>query len=122
MAIANERSSETHSADFVSEGTRRRIMKPVRQRDTRPERTVRTLISTFGDRYRLKKRRLAGSPDLSNQTECWAIFAHGRFWHGHRNSSTTEGGEADGSPARPVRTGRRRSSRTGDAMPARLVR
>src|SRR5258706_397122 len=60
-------------------------MKSVRRVGTGPELAVRKLVSQLGARYRLHNRKLAGSPDLANVTDGWAIFVHGCFWHGHRN-------------------------------------
>lgn len=67
-------------------------MKSVAQRSTKPELAVRKLATSLGLRYRLNNRRLAGSPDLSNQHQGWAIFVNGCFWHGHKNCSKTKSG------------------------------
>jgi DNA mismatch endonuclease, patch repair protein len=58
-------------------------MKRVRQRNTEPERAVRSLLWRLGLRYRTCVRALPGSPDVANQRHKWAIFVHGCFWHGH---------------------------------------
>lgn len=58
-------------------------MAGIRQRNTRPELAVRSYLTAEGLRYRCNRRRLPGSPDLSNQSKGWAIFVHGCFWHGH---------------------------------------
>ena len=76
------------------------MMRSVRQRDTVPEIRVRQLVSQLGYRYRLNRRDLPGSPDLSNETRGWAIFVHGCFWHGHRNCKKTKGGRSGRVPAK----------------------
>jgi DNA mismatch endonuclease Vsr len=58
-------------------------MSLVRQRGTSPELVVRQIVTALGARYRTCVKKLAGSPDLANQTKGWAIFVHGCFWHGH---------------------------------------
>ena len=43
---------------------RRRTMKAVRSRDTKPEMVVRRFLHAKGLRYRLHERDLPGSPDI----------------------------------------------------------
>jgi DNA mismatch endonuclease, patch repair protein len=58
-------------------------MRLVRQRGTSLELAVRKIVAGLGARYRTCVTSLAGSPDLANRTQGWAIFVHGCFWHGH---------------------------------------
>lgn len=60
-------------------------MKAVRQRDTAPERAVRSLLHRLGARYRICPADLPGRPDIANKTQRWCIFVHGCFWHGHES-------------------------------------
>jgi len=62
--------------------TRRRMLRQ-RRANTKPERAVRALLTSLGQRFRLENRDLPGSPDLANRTHGWAIFVHGCFWHRH---------------------------------------
>src|SRR5262245_8630702 len=64
---------------------RSELMRRVRQRNTPVEQSVAAILRKLGKRYRLNVRSLPGSPDLSNKTERWAVFANGCFWHGHKN-------------------------------------
>lgn len=66
-----------------SRETRSRIMRAVRQKDTRPELRLRRAIHAAGGRYRLHVRALPGSPDLVFPRRRLAVFVHGCFWHGH---------------------------------------
>lgn len=59
-------------------------MKRIRSSGTEPELAVRRALRQLGVRYRACPRPLPGTPDLANQTQGWAIFVHGCFWHGHR--------------------------------------
>jgi DNA mismatch endonuclease, patch repair protein len=58
-------------------------MRGIRQAGTKPELSVRRILSGLGVRYRTGVRALPGSPDIANQSRKWAIFVHGCFWHGH---------------------------------------
>lgn len=58
-------------------------MRAVRNRDTRPELLVRSLVHGMGYRYRLHRKDLPGAPDLTFPSRNAVIFVHGCFWHGH---------------------------------------
>lgn len=62
---------------------RSRIMRAVKDRDTKPEMAVRKLIHGLGYRYRLHRKDLPGKPDLVFPSRRKAIFVNGCFWHGH---------------------------------------
>ena len=55
----------------------------VRQRDTLPERVVRSTLHRLGHRFRLVAKDLPGSPDVVNRAGRWVVFVHGCFWHRH---------------------------------------
>jgi len=59
------------------------LMARVRQRGTKPELVVGSLLRGLGVAYRLNARGLAGSPDFSNRRRKWAVYVHGCFWHRH---------------------------------------
>lgn len=59
------------------------LMSSVRQKDTRPEVTVRSLLHRMGYRFRLHTRTLPGSPDIVLPRHRTVIFVDGCFWHGH---------------------------------------
>lgn len=69
------------------EHLRRRIMSAVRGRDTKPEMIVRRLLHSMNYRYRLHRKDLPGSPDITFGTRRKAIFVHGCFWHRHPGCS-----------------------------------
>ncbi len=58
-------------------------MARVRNRNTEPERIVRSLFHRLGLRFRLHDSRLPGSPDLVLARHRTAVFVHGCFWHQH---------------------------------------
>jgi DNA mismatch endonuclease (patch repair protein) len=78
------RPRQTASPPRVAPETTAR-MKAVRQRDTSPERAVRSLLFRLGVRYRICPRDLPGRPDIVNKSRRWCIFVHGCFWHGHES-------------------------------------
>lgn len=69
--------------DFVTREKRSRIMRGVKQKDTKPEIKVRKLLHSLGFRFRLHRRDLAGRPDIVLPKYRTAIFVHGCFWHQH---------------------------------------
>ena len=58
-------------------------MRAVKDRDTKSELVVRSLIHRLGYRFRLRRPNLPGKPDLVFPRRRKAIFVHGCFWHGH---------------------------------------
>jgi len=59
----------------------------VRARDTRPELLVRRLVHGMGNRYRLHRRDLPGTPDLVFPGRNKIIFMHGCIWHRHTDGA-----------------------------------
>lgn len=69
--------------DSLSKSERSERMSRVRDRDTKPELQVRSLVHRMGFRFRLHDRRLPGAPDLVFAARRKVIFVHGCFWHRH---------------------------------------
>lgn len=69
--------------DVFPEDKRRAIMARVKNRDTRQELLVRSLLHRLGFRFRLHRTDLPGSPDIVLPKHRTVIFVHGCFWHGH---------------------------------------
>ena len=69
--------------DSVSKQKRSEVMAAVKQKDTRPELYVRSLLHKHGLRYRLHDKRLSGKPDLVFPSLKSVLFVNGCFWHGH---------------------------------------
>ena len=59
------------------------IMSSVRNKNTKPEMYVRSMLHNNGLRFRLHRRDLPGSPDIVLPRLKTAIFVNGCFWHGH---------------------------------------
>lgn len=70
-------------ADRVDTATRSRIMASVRSSNTATEIRVRKAAHRLGYRFRLHRKSLAGTPDLTFPGRNTVIFVHGCFWHGH---------------------------------------
>src|SRR5580658_6010583 len=70
-------------ADIYSSAKRAEIMSRIRGRDTRPERTVRSVLHRLGFRFRLNVSDLPGRPDVVLRRLRTVVFVHGCYWHGH---------------------------------------
>lgn len=71
--------------DVVDSATRSRMMSGIRGKNTRPELLVRAALARAGYAYRLHRADLPGRPDVVVPRARAAIFAHGCFWHAHRD-------------------------------------
>lgn len=60
------------------------LMSRIRGKDTQPELVVRRLAHALGYRFRLHRRDLPGTPDLTFPARRKVVFVHGCFWHQHR--------------------------------------
>ncbi|MBN1448301.1 MAG: DNA mismatch endonuclease Vsr [Bacteroidetes bacterium] len=69
--------------DRLTPAQRSSVMRSVRQKDTAPERTVRSKIHGMGFRFRLHVRTLPGNPDIVLPRHRKIILVHGCFWHQH---------------------------------------
>ena len=58
-------------------------MRAVRGKDTKPEKTIRSMLHRHGYRFRLHYKKLPGKPDLVFPSLGKVIFVHGCFWHSH---------------------------------------
>jgi DNA mismatch endonuclease, patch repair protein len=58
-------------------------MAAIRDRNTKPEMRVRTLLHSLGYRFRLHSKILPGKPDIVLPKHKTIIFVHGCFWHCH---------------------------------------
>lgn len=59
------------------------IMRSVPQKNTSIELVVRSLLHACGLRFRLHRRDLPGTPDITLPKYQTVIFVHGCFWHRH---------------------------------------
>lgn len=71
--------------DRLTPEERSRNMARIRSHNTKPEKTVRHLVTALGLRYRLHRRDLPGKPDLVFGPRRTVLFVHGCFWHQHAN-------------------------------------
>jgi len=69
--------------DHLSPDKRSALMARVRSRNTTPEIAVRSAAHKAGYRFRLHRKDLPGSPDLTLPRHRLAVFVHGCFWHQH---------------------------------------
>lgn len=71
-------------ADRLSPEARSRVMRAVRKENTEPEILLRRALWAAGVRgWRVHRKSLPGSPDISFGRIRLAVFVDGSFWHGH---------------------------------------
>ena len=58
-------------------------MSRIKNRDTKPEKIVRSLLHKLGYRFRLNRKDLPGKPDITLPKYKTVIFVHGCYWHRH---------------------------------------
>jgi DNA mismatch endonuclease (patch repair protein) len=58
-------------------------MAAVRNKNTKPEKLVRSRLFRAGYRFRVHRTDLPGKPDIVLPRYRTAVFVHGCFWHGH---------------------------------------
>lgn len=61
------------------------MMARIRGKSTKPELIVRRTAHQLGYRFRLHRKQLPGTPDLSFPRLRLAVFVNGCFWHRHPN-------------------------------------
>ena len=59
-------------------------MSGIKGKNSRPEVLVRRVLFAMGYRFRLHRRDLPGTPDITMPGRRIAIFVHGCFWHMHK--------------------------------------
>lgn len=70
-------------ADQFTKAQRSRVMARVKNKNTKPEVRVRSMLHGMGYRFRLHRRDLPGAPDIVLPRHNKVIFVHGCFWHSH---------------------------------------
>lgn len=65
------------------------LMARVRQKGTGPELLVRRCLHRLGFRFRLHRKDLPGTPDITLPKHRKVIFVHGCFWHRHPGCTKT---------------------------------
>ncbi|TWT39850.1 Very short patch repair protein [Thalassoglobus neptunius] len=72
-------------ADRITKERRSWNMAQIRDRDTKPEIAVRSMLHRLGFRFRLHRSDLPGNPDIVLAKYKTVVLVHGCFWHRHRN-------------------------------------
>ena len=71
-------------ADIHTKEQRSFNMSRIRNKNTRPEILVRSIVHRMGYRYALHRKDLPGHPDMVLTRHHKIIFVHGCFWHMHK--------------------------------------
>ncbi len=70
-------------ADNLTPEQRKRNMKAIKSRHTKPEMIVRSIVHRLGYRFRLHDKKLPGKPDIVLPRHRKIILVHGCFRHMH---------------------------------------
>lgn len=71
--------------DNLSPEKRSWNMSRIKNRDTQPEKVVRSLLHRMGYRFRLHRKDLPGKPDIVLPKYKTIILVHGCYWHRHED-------------------------------------
>lgn len=71
--------------DYLNSDQRSKLMSRVKNRDTKIETILRSLLHRRGFRFRKNVTNLPGRPDIILPKYKAVVFVHGCFWHGHGN-------------------------------------
>lgn len=74
---------EAAMSDIMTPEQRSERMGRVRQKHTKPESRVRSLLHRMGYRFRLHSAKLPGRPDIVLPRHRKIVLVHGCFWHRH---------------------------------------
>jgi DNA mismatch endonuclease (patch repair protein) len=69
--------------DSIDPSRRSENMRRIRNKNTKPELILRSMLHRKGYRFRLHRKDLPGKPDIVFPSLRKAIFVHGCFWHQH---------------------------------------
>lgn len=69
--------------DIMTRDQRSERMSRVKNRDSKAELRVRSMVHRLGFRYRLHSKKLPGKPDVVLTRHKKVILVHGCFWHQH---------------------------------------
>ncbi len=69
--------------DIISKERRSWNMSRIKNKDTTPEKAVRSALHKLGFRFRLHQKDLPGKPDIVLKKYRTVIFVNGCFWHRH---------------------------------------
>lgn len=107
--------------DVHSKKIRSKNMAAIKGRNTKPERSVRSLLRHAGfPGYRLNVANLPGKPDITYVGRRTAVFVHGCFWHQHPGCklAATVKTDPDGKWAAKLRANAERDRRNITALEA----
>ncbi len=58
-------------------------MSRIKSKNTKPEMVIRSLLHSMGLRFRIHRKDLPGTPDVTLPKFKSVIFIHGCYWHRH---------------------------------------
>lgn len=71
--------------DIWSKTKRSEVMKKIKGKNTKPEKTLRSALFRKGFRFRIHRNDLPGKPDIVFPKYKTVVFVNGCFWHYHED-------------------------------------
>jgi DNA mismatch endonuclease (patch repair protein) len=69
--------------DIMTKEERSERMSRVKNKDSKAEKRVRSLVHRMGFRFRLHNKKLPGKPDIVLTRHKKVVLIHGCYWHQH---------------------------------------
>jgi len=75
-------------SDIFNTFKRKKIMRSIKSKNTKPELVIRKLLFSKGYRYKIHDKKLPGKPDIVMPKRKVVVNVHGCYWHYHGCSSS----------------------------------
>ena len=70
-------------SDIFNTFKRKKIMRSIRSKNTKPELIIRKLLFSKGYRFKIHDKKLPGKPDIVMPKRKVVVNVHGCYWHYH---------------------------------------
>ena len=70
-------------SDIFNTFKRKKIMRSIKSKNTKPELVIRKLLFSKGYRYKIHDKKLPGKPDIVMPKRKVVVNVHGCYWHYH---------------------------------------
>ena len=70
-------------SDIFNTFKRKKIMRSIKSKNTKPELVIRKLLFSKGYRYKIHDKKLPGKPDIVMTKRKVVVNIHGCYWHYH---------------------------------------
>ena len=70
-------------SDIFNTFKRKKIMRSIKSKNTKPELVIRKLLFSKGYRFKIHDKKLPGKPDIVMPKRKVVVNVHGCYWHYH---------------------------------------